>query len=103
MNDAVKITVEVENSGSRIGEEVVQLYVNDIVASITRPVRELKGFKRIALKPGEQKKVNFELHIDDLSFYSKGVIPIVEPGEFMVGVGHSSSDIPLLDKFEVIP
>jgi len=72
------------------------------VASVTRPVKELKGFKRIALKPGEKKKVKFELCIQDLSFYGKDMKPIVEPGEFMVCVGHSSSDLPLLDKFEVI-
>jgi len=103
VNGTVTITVDVENTGDRIGEEVVQLYINDIVASITRPVRELKGFKRITLKPAEKKKVKFELRIGDLSFYGKDMKPTVEPGEFMLGIGHSSSDLPLLDKFEVIP
>jgi len=102
LDGTVSITVDVENTGAKAGEEVVQLYINDVVASVTRPVKELKGFKRIALKPGEKKKVKFELCIQDLSFYGKDMKPIVEPGEFMVCVGHSSSDLPLLDKFEVI-
>jgi beta-glucosidase len=103
LNGTVNITVEVENTGPRIGEEVVQLYINDIVASVTRPVRELKGFKRIALKPCEKKKIKFALCIEDLSFYGQDMKPTVEPGVFTAGIGHSSSDLPLLDKFEVIP
>jgi beta-glucosidase len=102
MGGKVRVRVEVENTGDVAGEEVVQLYVDDIVASVTRPVRELKGFKRIALKPGETRTVEFELSTEDLSFYGKDMKRIVEPGEFGVGVGPSSSNLPMLSKFEVV-
>lgn len=102
LGSKVRVRVEVENTGAVVGEEVVQLYVNDVVASVTRLVRELKGFKRIALKPGETRTVEFELSTEDLSFYGKDMKRVVEPGEFGVGIGPSSSNIPLLSKFEVI-
>ena len=96
------IKVDIKNTGSRAGEEVVQLYVNDVVASITRPVKELRGFKRIALEPGETKTVEFELSTEMLSFYDKDMKLTVEPGIFKVMVGHSSKDISLEDDLEVI-
>ncbi|MBM3183547.1 MAG: beta-glucosidase, partial [Chloroflexi bacterium] len=102
MGGKVRVRVEVENTGDVDGEEVVQLYVNDVVASVTRPVRELKGFRRIALKPGETRTVEFELSTADLSFYGKDMKRIVEPGEFGVGVGPSSSSLPMLSKFEIV-
>jgi len=101
LGDKVRVKVDVQNTGSVAGEEVVQLYVNDVVASVTRPVRELKGFKRISLEPCETRTMEFELSTDTLAFYDKDMKRIVEPGEFMVGVGPSSNDIPLLSKFEV--
>jgi beta-glucosidase len=84
-----------------VGEEVVQFYINDMVASITRPVKQLKGFKRIALKPAETKTVEFELSTELLDFYGKHMKPIVEPGVFKVMVGRSSKDIVLEGEFEI--
>jgi len=98
----VSIKVDVKNTGTRAGEDVVQLYINDVVASITRPVKELKGFKRIALEPAETMTVEFKLLAETLGFYDKDMKFTVEPGIFIVGIGHSSKDIPLLGEFEVI-
>jgi len=97
----VSIKVDVENTGNRSGEEVVQLYVNDIVASITRPVKELKGFKRVALEPAETRTVEFELPVEALGLYDKNMKFTVEPGMFKVMVGCSARDIVLEGQFEV--
>jgi len=97
----VSIKVDIENTGTKVGEEVVQLYINDMVASVTRPVKQLKGFKRIALKPAETKTVEFELSTELLDFYGKDIKPIVEPGVFKVMVGRSSKDIVLEGEFEI--
>ncbi|MEP6847491.1 MAG: glycoside hydrolase family 3 N-terminal domain-containing protein [Acidobacteriota bacterium] len=88
--DTIKASVTVENIGKRIGDEVVQVYVQDVAASITRPVRELKGFKHITLNPGEKKNVEFTLTPNDLGFYNGERKFIVEPGNFRVYVGDSS-------------
>ncbi|GAI77062.1 unnamed protein product [marine sediment metagenome] len=96
------IKVDVKNTGPRAGEEVVQLYVNDRVASVTRPVKELKGFKRITLEPAETKTVEFELLTELLTFYDKDMKLVIEPGIFKVMVGRSSKDIALEGEFEVI-
>jgi beta-glucosidase len=101
-NDKVKIKVDITNIGDREGEEVVQLYLNDVIASITRPVKELKGFKRIALKPSQTKTVEFELPVTSLAFHKNDEKPLVEPGFFKVMVGHSSADIALQGEFEVV-
>jgi beta-xylosidase len=98
----ISIRINVENAGNRAGEEVVQLYVNDIVASVTRSVKELKGFKRIGLKPAETKTVEFELSVNKLGFHGLDMEYTVEPGVFNVMVGNSSRDIALEDQFEVI-
>jgi beta-glucosidase len=84
------VTVDVENAGSRAGDEVVQLYVRDVVASVARPVRELAGFERISLGPGEKQTVRFELGPERLGFYDRELRFVVEPGEFRVFVGASS-------------
>jgi beta-glucosidase len=97
----ISIKVDIENTGNRSGEEVVQLYVNDIVASITRPVKELKGFKRVALEPAETRTVEFELPVETLGFYDKNMKFTVEPGMFKVMVGCSARDIVLEGQFEV--
>jgi len=102
LNGKISIKVDVENTGNRSGEEVVQLYINDVVASISRPVKELKGFKRIALEPGETKTVEFELPIETLGFYDKDMKFTVEPGMFTIMVGHSSENISQKDELEVI-
>ncbi|HEV7242269.1 MAG TPA: glycoside hydrolase family 3 N-terminal domain-containing protein [Thermoanaerobaculia bacterium] len=84
--DGMTVSVDVRNAGQRAGDEVVQLYVRDVVASVSRPVKELKGFRRIALNPGETKRVTFTLTPRDLAFWtSKGWT--TEPGEFQVWVG----------------
>lgn len=101
VDGAVNIKVNVKNVGKREGEEVVQLYVNDIVATITRPVKELKGFERIYLEAGEQKTVTFQLTTEQLAFYNKNMERKVEPGIFKVMIGRSSADILLESEFEV--
>lgn len=97
----VKVTFEVGNTGEREGDEVAQLYIHDLVASVARPVKELKRFKRVTLKPGEWKKISFELAPDDLAFYDINMRKVVEPGEFEVMVGSSSEDIRLRGRFEL--
>ena len=86
------VTVEVENVGRRAGDEVVQLYIRDVAASMTRPVKELKGFQRITLRPGEKRRVEFTLGPESLGFYNREMRFVVEPGEFKVMVGSSSED-----------
>jgi len=98
---SVDVSAEVGNTGSRAGEEVVQLYVNDPVASVTRPVKELRGFQRVALQPGEKKTVKFTLGPDDLALYDQSMVRRVEPGMFNVMVGSSSEQIRLRGSFEV--
>jgi beta-glucosidase len=84
------VTVDVENTGKRTGDEVVQLYIRDIASSVTRPVRELKGFQRITLKSGERKPVEFRLSSAELGLYNRENRFVVEPGEFKIFVGTSS-------------
>jgi beta-glucosidase len=84
------VSVEVENAGRRAGDEVVQLYIRDVAASVTRPVRELKGFERVTLGPGERRRVNFTLTAEHLGFYDRRMRFAVEPGAFKVFVGDSS-------------
>ena len=78
------------NAGQRAGDEVVQLYLRDVVSSVTRPVKELKGFQRVTLKPGETKNVSFMLGRDALGFWKTAKDFVVEPGKFDVTVGGSS-------------
>jgi beta-glucosidase len=89
-NGRVTVTVDVENTGRRAGDEVVQLYIRDVAASVTRPVRELKGFQRITLAPGDKRQVQFTLGPEHLSFYDQNMRLVVEPGEFKIFVGTSS-------------
>ncbi len=86
------VSVEVENTGKRVGDEVVQLYIRDVAASVTRPIKELKGFQRITLRPGEKRRVEFALTAENLGFYNRAMHFVVEPGEFKVMVGISSAD-----------
>ncbi|HVX66578.1 MAG TPA: glycoside hydrolase family 3 C-terminal domain-containing protein [Bryobacteraceae bacterium] len=97
----VHVTADVRNAGTREGSEVVQLYINDVIASVARPVKELKGFEKVALKPGETKTVRFTLTPAELSFLDQNLDRVVEPGTFKVMVGSSSSDIRLNGEFEV--
>ncbi len=100
--EKVTISFDVKNVGSQKGDEVVQLYVRDNIASVTRPVKELKGFKRITLESEEKKTITFKLSIDQLAFYDRYMRFVVEPGTFDVMVGSSSEDIRLTSSFEVV-
>ena len=95
--------MRVKNMGQRAGAEVVQLYLNDVLSSVSRPVKELRGFRKIELQPGEQKEVEFTLGFDDLSLLDQNMKRVVEPGQFQVMIGASSNDIRLRGAFEVRP
>jgi beta-glucosidase len=86
-DDTLTVTVNVANTGSRPGAEIVQLYLSDIVASVTPPVKSLKRFTKVSLKPGEKRTVKFELGRDDFEFIGRDNKPVVEPGDFKVGIG----------------
>ncbi|MBO3745281.1 glycoside hydrolase family 3 C-terminal domain-containing protein [Streptosporangiaceae bacterium NEAU-GS5] len=88
------VSVQVRNTGERAGEEVVQLYLRDVLAQVTRPVRQLAGFARIALAPGESREAVFHVHADRTAFTGRDLRRIVEPGEIEVLVGTSESDLP---------
>ncbi|TKC00144.1 beta-glucosidase BglX [Pedobacter cryophilus] len=92
-NGSISVTVKVKNAGNRDGEEVVQLYIRDLVGSITRPVKELKGFQKIALKAGETKEVTFKLTEEHLKFYNSNLEFVSEPGDFKVFVGNSVANV----------
>ena len=101
-DESVKATVTITNTGNRDGVEIAQMYIRDCVSSVARPVKELKGFERVALKAGESKEVSFTITPDRLAFYDIHMQKTVEPGEFEVMVGGSSEDAHLLKtKFEV--
>ena len=89
----INATVKVTNTGTRTGDEIVQLYIGDPVASISRPVRELKNFRRITLKPGETQGVTFRITTVDLKFYNSELEHVWEPGEFNVCIGPNSRDV----------
>ncbi|MCB0554724.1 MAG: glycoside hydrolase family 3 C-terminal domain-containing protein [Phaeodactylibacter sp.] len=89
----VTLTVTVENTGRRAGEEVVQFYLRDLVGSVTRPVQELKGFQKIMLKPGERREIQFTLTENDLAFYTRTMQWAAETGSFDLMVGGSSDDV----------
>jgi beta-glucosidase len=98
----VRIRFDVINTGQRGGDEVVQLYIHDVLASVTRPVKELKGFKRITLEAGQQKTVCFELAVSQLGFYDRRMAFVVEPGPIELMVASSSEDIRLQSTFEIV-
>ena len=90
-DDVATVSVDVQNTGQREGDEVVQMYITDEYASMTRPVKELRGFKRIHLKAGEKKTVSFAIDKELLSFYDEDYRWICEPGKFIIQVGPSSA------------
>ena len=92
-NEVTAVTVDVTNTGKRRGDEVVQMYIRDEVSSVTRPVKELKGFERISLDPGETRKVTFQITPEKLQFYNREMKRVVEPGKFQIMVGGSSVDL----------
>ena len=91
-NQATRVMADVTNTGKREGTEVVQMYIRDLVSSVTRPIKELKGFKKVCLPPGETKTVTLDITPDSLAFYDINMKFVVEPGEFEIMVGNSSRD-----------
>jgi beta-glucosidase len=87
----LKVTVDVTNTGNFDGKETVQLYIRDLVGSVTRPVRELKNFQKITLKKGEKQTVSFDITVDDLKFYNSDLQFVAEPGQFDIFVGGNSA------------
>lgn len=100
MEGTVTVSVEVVNTGHRDGDEVVQLYIRDLVASVTRPVKELRAYRRIHLTSGERQVIEFHLTAADLAFYGGAMQRITEPGRFRVWIG-GSSDAQLYTEFEL--
>jgi len=90
--ESIKATVTVTNTGKYEGKEVVQLYTRDMVGSITRPVKELKSFQKISLKPGESREVTFTISAEDLKFYNAELQYVAEPGDFKLFIGTDSRD-----------
>jgi beta-glucosidase len=90
--ETLTVSVNLKNTGKYDGEEVVQLYVRDLVGSVTRPVKELKGFEKVSLKAGEEKTITFKLNTEDLAFYNRDWEWTTEPGEFHVFVGGNSKE-----------
>jgi beta-glucosidase len=93
MGETAKVSVDVTNTGARTGDEVVQLYVRDDEASVTRPVIELKGFQRVTLNPGERRTVTFDLRPRQLSLWNVDMKRVVEPGTFTVSAGANSVEL----------
>jgi len=93
MNGQISASVEVKNTGTREGDEVVQLYIHDLVAQITRPVKELKDFKKIYLKPGEKQTLTFVIEPDELRYYDMQMNYVAEPGDFKLYIGTNSKEV----------
>ena len=98
---SVEVSVDIRNTGDRFGREVVELYVQDVSSSVSTPIKELKGFAKVGLEPGQMKTVRLTLTPDQLALYDRWLDRVVEAGEFKVLVGRSSEDIRLQDGFEV--
>ena len=92
-NQAIKATVTLTNNGNYDGEETVQLYIQDLVGSVVRPVKELKGFQKVFLKKGESRQVSFTIDTGKLKFYNSELKYIYEPGDFKVYIGGNSQDV----------
>lgn len=95
LQGSVRIQFKVKNTGEKAGKEVAQLYIRDVHASVPRPVKELRGFEKISLQPGEEKTISLDLSYADFSFLNENMARITEPGEFKIMVGGSSQDIRL--------
>lgn len=100
-SESIQVHVDVKNAGNRHGEEVVQLYIQDVTSSVATPIKALKGFARIGLDPGRKETVDFTLTPDDLALYDADLKRVVEPGAFKVFVGSSSEDIRATGEFTV--
>ncbi|MED4953389.1 glycoside hydrolase family 3 C-terminal domain-containing protein, partial [Paenibacillus macerans] len=90
--ETVQVTVDVTNTGERAGAEVVQLYITDVASTVTRPAKELKGFRKVWLAPGETRRVELTLGAEELQYIGPDYNPVVEPGEFHVHVGKNVND-----------
>ncbi|PWA06762.1 beta-glucosidase BglX [Flavobacterium laiguense] len=101
-NETITVSVNIKNTGSVKGEEVVQLYLRDKVGSVVRPIIELKDFQKITLNRGETKTIEFTIDNQKLSFYNNALELVSEPGEFDLMIGSSSADIRLRDSFELV-
>lgn len=101
LDDSLTVRAVVRNAGKVEAEEVVQLYVRDLVGQVTRPVRELKGFRRVRLAPGESRSVSFELNARDFAFFGRDMRLVTEPGEFHAWIG-GSSDADLRTEFSIV-
>ena len=99
----LRVTASVRNAGRRAGDEVVQLYIRDVASTVTRPVRELKGFTRVSLAPGETRQVEFVLTAAELGFYDRDLTYVVEPGDLEVFVGTSADDVVPAGTVVVVP
>lgn len=99
--ETVTIAVDVTNAGAVAGDEVVQLYTHTLHASVTRPVKELRGFMRLTLQPGETRTVTFELAVNQLAYYGRDMRLVVEPGPVDIMIGASSDDIRLSGRIEI--
>ncbi|MFT7560152.1 MAG: beta-glucosidase [Flavobacteriales bacterium] len=97
-----EFSVVIQNTGKRAGDEVVQLYINDPIASLTRPVKELKGFKRVHLVPGEKKRITFSLQVNQLGFYDQAMRYVVEPGDIDLMLASSSQDVRLKQRVRIV-
>jgi beta-glucosidase len=91
-NGKTTVSIDIKNTGSRKGAEVVQMYIRDDYSSVTRPVKELKDFKKIWLEPGQSQTVSFVITPELLSFYDKDMKWIIEPGDFTIMVGTASAE-----------
>ncbi len=100
--ETVDVSLKVTNTGDIRGDEVVQLYIRDEFASVPRPMKELKGYARVALRPGESREVTFHLPVDQLAFYDLDLNLVIEPGRILVMAGSSSEDIRQMGEFEIV-
>jgi beta-glucosidase len=101
LGGTLTISADLTNRGDVAADEVVQLYVRDLVGNVTRPVKELKGFRRLRVAPGETVTVSFDLHTDDLAFFGRNNRLTVEPGDFHAWIG-GSSDTELTTAFRLV-
>jgi beta-glucosidase len=100
-DESLTVYVDVTNTGARAGDDVVQLYTRDVVSSVTTFEKNLRGFERVHLKPGETRTIQFKIVPDDLMLWNRKMEHVVEPGAFKIMIGHSSEDIVLTGKLEV--
>jgi beta-glucosidase len=100
-NDTINVSVDITNTGNYDGKEVAQLYIRDVVGTVTRPVKELKGFQKVFIKKGETKTIRFTISVEDLKFYNANLDFVAETGEFQVAIG-TNSDVELSKSFQLV-